>query len=195
MSAERRCALTGIALLAALSLAPARAALEASMAAHMLGQIPLLVAAGALLAGGLAPRAHAVLARWNEHGIPGTVLALGISTYWMLPRALDAALASGAAEAAKFVSAPMLVGLPLALSWPRLGPVGKGFVAANWIPMLAVAGWLYRDSPARLCNYYLAYEQVAAGNLLIALGAALAAAWLSSLFWRPGLWTGTAAAR
>lgn len=95
---------TGAVLLAALALPPSRAALEANMAAHMLVQIPLLAAAGALLACGLPRRTRAALERWNGRGIPGIVLALGLSAYWMIPRALDAALASGAAELAKFVA-------------------------------------------------------------------------------------------
>jgi len=178
----------GTGVLVTLALPPLRAALEASMASHMLVQIPLLAAAGALLAPGLAPRLRALLDRWNGHGVPGIALTLGISAYWMIPRALDAALASAAVEVLKFVSLPLLVGLPLALSWERLHPIGKGFVAANWIPMLAVVGWLYRESPARLCNYYLVDQQVVAGELLIALAVVLAAAWLTSLFWRPTLW-------
>lgn len=179
----------GIAILAVLAVPPSRAVLEASMTTHMLIQIPLAAAAGVLLARSLPSRVLGPLERYNEQGIPGILLALGISTYWMIPRALDAALASGDAEIMKFVSLPLLVGLPLALSWPRLHPIAKGFVAANWIPMLAVVGLLYRGSPLRLCNYYLVDQQVAAGSLLVALAAVLAALWLTSLFWRPGLWT------
>lgn len=179
----------GIVILGVLAIPPSRTALEASMATHMLVQIPLAAAAGALLAHSLPSRVIALLGRYNDHGIPGIVLALGIAAYWMIPRALDAALASAAAETMKFVSLPLLVGLSLALSWPRLHPIAKGFVVANWIPMLAVVGWLYRESPMRLCNYYLLDQQVAAGNLLVALAAVLAALWLTSLFWRPGFWT------
>ncbi|MCC6211819.1 MAG: hypothetical protein IT513_12335 [Burkholderiales bacterium] len=195
MSPEHRYAWTGATLLGALAIPPLRSALEASMSLHMLVQIPLLAAAGALLARALPARALAFLAACNERGIPGIVLALGISSYWMIPRALDAVLASGTAELLKFVSLPLLVGLPLALSWPRLGPIAKGFVAANWIPMLAVVGWLYLESPVRLCNYYLVDQQVAAGNLLVKLSILLAALWLATLFWRPALWTGAAATR
>jgi hypothetical protein len=179
----------GIAILSALAIPPFRTALEASMATHMLVQIPLAAAAGALLARSLPSRMIAFLERYNDQGIPGIVFALGISAYWMIPRALDAALASAAAETMKFLSLPLLVGLPLALSWPRLHPTAKGFVVANWIPMLAVVGWLYRESPMRLCNYYLLDQQAAAGNLLVVLAAVLAALWLTSLFWRPGFWT------
>jgi len=134
------------------------------------------------------PRPLARLDRWNPQGVPGIVLALGVSTYWMIPRALDAALASGSVELAKFVSLPLLVGLPLALSWPRLHPIAKGFVAANWIPMLGVVGWLYRAALIRLCNYYLTDEQQLTGDLLVVLTVVLAALWLTSLFWRPDLW-------
>ena len=110
----------GMGILVALAVPSSRAMLEASMATHMLVQIPLAAAAGALLAPSLPLRLRELLGRWNDYGIPGTVLALGISAYWMIPRALDAALASAAVEAMKFVSLPLLVGLPLALSWRRL---------------------------------------------------------------------------
>ena len=73
----------------------------------------------------------------------------------MLPRALDAALTNPLTEAAKFVSLPALVGLPLALAWQRLPIIGRGFILTNVISMLAVLGWLYIAAPVRICNNYL----------------------------------------
>ena len=151
------------------------------MAAHMLVQIPFLALAGVCLARGVGARLQASLAHYNEHGIAGMLLVFFSSSYWMLPRALDAAIASAPVELGKFCSLPLLVGLPLALSWRRVGPVGRGFVLANAISMIAVAGWLYRDSPARLCNYYLLDQQVMVGDglltiaLLLGLGCAVRA--------------------
>jgi len=182
-------AVWGAMLIAVLAAPPARAALESAMALHMLVQIPLLAAAGALLAAGLPRRVRDALQASNDFGLPGITLALAVSSLWMIPRALDWALASPLAEVIKFVSVPLAVGVPLALSWDRLHPIAKGFVAANWIPTLPVLGWLYRESPARLCNYYLVEEQVVAGEALMALGAVLAAVWLASLFWGGTLWT------
>ena len=87
----------------------------------------------------------------------------------MVPRALDLTLASPAMEATKFITLPLLVGAPLALSWRPLGGLGQGFVLANVLPMWAVVGWLYAVSPVRVCNFYLVDQQVAAGvGLLVA---------------------------
>ena len=160
----------------------ARAALEATMSLHMLVQIPLLAALG-IVAGRRLPE------RWQDSllaaaggAIPCVVLALFASSYWMLPRALDAALAEPLAEAAKFVSLPVLVGLPLALAWRRLSAIGRGFVWTNFISMLAVLGWLYIAAPVRVCNSYLVDEQGNAGWLMVKLAVLLFAWWLGTLF-------------
>ena len=159
----------GLMLIGVLSLPASRRILEAQMATHMLIQIPLLALSGALFASAIRARTQSTLARYNEYGLPGMLVVSFASTYWMLPRALDAALDNPAMEAVKFLSLPLLVGLPLALSWARLGTVGRGFVLANAISMIAVAGWLYRESPVRLCNYYLIDQQILLGDYLLAL--------------------------
>ncbi|WP_296753718.1 hypothetical protein [Thiobacillus sp.] len=171
-----------IALVALLALPPLRAWLEASMAAHMLLQMPLLAAAGAFGALALPRRLARWLAAHNAHGVPLTLLAGLVSSYWMLPRALDAALADPWMELAKFASLPLLVGLPLALSWRPLGAIGRGFVAANVISMVAVAGWLYIVSPVRICNSYRVDEQALAGWLLVAVAGVLSVAWAAPAF-------------
>ncbi|MCC4115392.1 hypothetical protein LLG90_08535 [Aromatoleum toluclasticum] len=160
----------------------ARAWLEATMSGHMLVQIPLLAALG-FAACRLLPNA------WQETllaaaggPVPHVVVALFASTWWMLPRALDDALASPLVEAAKFVSLPALVGLPLALAWRRLGAIGRGFIWTNFISMLAVLGWLYIAAPLRVCNSYLVDQQASAGWLMVKLALLLFAGWLASLF-------------
>jgi hypothetical protein len=180
--------LAGGLLVAALASPVARNFLEASMITHMLVQLPLLVAAGILFAQGLPGAARNVLQGWNDFGVPGITLAIAVSSYWMLPRVLDASLATPLVEGGKFLALPFLAGVPLALSWNRLSPIVKGFVLANWIPMLGVLGWLYRESPVRLCNYYLADQQVETGDALLYLTAILGLVWLTTLFWRPDLW-------
>jgi hypothetical protein len=152
-----------------LSLPGVREGLERVMLTHMLVQIPMLAVVGALAANGLPARWKGRVAEWNAHGIAGTLLALIASSWWMVPRAIDMALASPAMEITKFVTLPVLVGAPLALSWRQLGGIGRGFVIANVLPMWAVAGWLYVAAPVRVCNYYLVDQQVATGlGLLIA---------------------------
>jgi len=156
-------------LIGVLALPVSRQTLEAHMATHMLLQIPLLAIAGVLLAHAVAARLQRMLESYDRHGISGMMIVLFASSYWMLPRALDSVLASPVMELGKFCSLPLLVGLPLALSWQRVGPIGRSFVLANVISMVAVAGWLYRQSPVRLCNYYLIDQQVLLGDGLLAL--------------------------
>jgi hypothetical protein len=145
-----------------------RQSLEGVMILHMLVQIPLLAAAGALMAVSMPARWRMWLASWNHNGVSGILMAVVASSWWMVPRALDAALASPAMELAKFVSLPLLVGAPLALSWSWLGGMGRGFVIANVLPMWAVAGWLYLAAPVRVCNFYLVEDQAVAGAGLLA---------------------------
>ena len=156
-------------LIGVLALPVSRQTLEAHMATHMLLQIPLLAIAGVLLAHAVAARLQRMLESYDRHGLSGMLIVLFASSYWMLPRALDSVLASPVMELGKFCSLPLLVGLPLALSWQRVGPIGRSFVLANVISMVAVAGWLYRQSPVRLCNYYLIDQQVLLGDGLLAL--------------------------
>jgi hypothetical protein len=172
--------LSGLGLIALLAMPAARNALEREMITHMLVQIPLLAIAGALLVPGIPRSVRARIAPWNRGGIAGALLAVIVSSWWMLPRALDSALASPLAEWWKFVSLPLLVGVPAALSWGALGTIGRGFVIANLLPMWAVVGWLYIAAPVRVCNYYLLDQQVVAGRGLLwlsfAVGVAVCAA-------------------
>lgn len=160
----------------------ARTALEAAMSTHMLLQIPLLAAAGVLLARLLPARRQDALLAACGGALPCVVLALFASSYWMLPRALDAALGDPLTEAAKFISLPLLVGLPLALAWRQLTAIGRGFVWTNFISMLAVLGWLYIAAPVRVCNNYLVDDQANAGWLMVKLAVLLFAGWLGTLF-------------
>ncbi len=172
----------GLILIGILALPALRRVLEAHMVAHMLVQIPLLALTGALFASAVGVRTRRTLEPYNEYGLPGMLMVLIASSYWMLPRALDAALDSPTTELVKFVSLPLLVGLPLALSWGRVGPVGRGFVLANAISMIGVVGWLYRQSPVRLCNYYLIDQQVLLGDCLLWLALLTAVACTARAF-------------
>ncbi len=177
------CRLAASALLvAALALAPLRAGLESSMSLHMLVQMPLLALAGFVAVGALPPEWRGALHRFAGGSLPLALAAMLASSYWMIPRALDAALADPWAETAKFLSLPLLVGAPLALAWERLGAIGRGFVWTNFFSMLAVLGWLYVAAPVRVCNSYLVGEQAVAGWSMVYLAVALFLGWLSSLF-------------
>ena len=172
--------LAGLLLLGMLAVPALRDWLEASPARHMLVQLPLLACAGVCIGdsfGKAAWRLGSGLAAYNTAGIPGTIVAAATAAFWMLPRSLDAALADPAMDAAKFASLPLLVGLPLALSWHRLPAVGRSFVKANLISMLAFMGWLYLTAPIRLCNFYLVDQQAVVGRALLLLAAIFAVFW------------------
>ena len=164
----------GFGLLALLALPPVAVWLEATLSRHLLVQIPLLAVSGYLLGpviGRLRPRR---LGGYNTGGVPGVLLAMFAASFWMLPRSLDAVLADSFMEIAKFVSVPVFIGIPLALSWHKLHAIAKGFIWANLISMLAVLGWLYLASPVRLCNSYLLDQQHVLGWAMLALAAGVA---------------------
>lgn len=91
----------------------------------------------------------------------------------MLPRSLDSALADPGAEFTKFLSVPLLIGLPLASSWRRLPALGRGLVLAHFVSLLGTLGGLYLGTPIRLCAYYRLDQQTVTGWSLIAIAATL----------------------
>ncbi|MFN2338835.1 MAG: hypothetical protein ABR544_07670 [Gammaproteobacteria bacterium] len=165
--------LAPLVVFALLTSPPLRAQLEAMMVTHMLVQLPLLAALGAYAAQLLPARLRSRLEDWNCGGLPFTLLALFAAAFWMLPRSLDGALNHGYLELAKFISLPLLVGAPLALSWRRLSAIGRGFIWSNLLSMLILLGWLYSVSPIRVCTNYLVDQQVLLGRSLLLLAAAL----------------------
>ena len=165
-------------LLVLLALPPVRHALEASMARHMLAQFPLLMLAGALLAGALPGNARSALARWNAHGISGLLLVALVLALAMIPRLLDLALVYGPVELAK-CAALVLAGAALRLSWQPAGMLMQGFFLGNVLPMSFVVGQLYVDSPVRVCNAYLLDDQVRLGQALSWSAAIVAVLWLA----------------
>ena len=159
-----------------------RAWMETTMTGHMLLQIPLLAAIGIVSCRLLPERLQNWLLAAAGGAIPCVLLATFASSYWMLPRALDGALTNPLHEAAKFVSLPLLVGLPLGLAWKRLRIIGRSFVWTNAISMLAVLGWLYVIAPVRVCNNYLVDQQEIAGWWMVKLALLLFACLLGSFF-------------
>ncbi|SEO07126.1 hypothetical protein SAMN05216404_1112 [Nitrosospira multiformis] len=159
----------------------ARDWLEASMSRHMLVQMPLLVVIGIIAARLVPGRMQDSLLIRLGGAWPCVIAALFASSYWMLPRALDAALTDPWAEAAKFLSLPFLVGFPLVLAWRRLTLIGRGFVWTNFFSMLAVLGWLYIVAPVRVCNSYLVNDQENAGWYMVIASVLLFFWWLGTL--------------
>lgn len=182
LSTPRRQVLVALALLALLLVPALRQWLTASMWRHMVLQFPLWMLAGAWLVAGLPLAVRAHVARWNAYGISGLVGAGTVLAVLMVPRVLDLALVSLPIEAAK-CAALLLAGAALRLSWRAAGLVVQGFFLGNMLPMMAVVGQLYIDSPLRLCNAYLLDDQARLGAWLVTAAAALAVGWLVKVVW------------
>lgn len=142
---------------------------------HVLLQMPALAVSGAFLplAGRSAPR------EWVG---PLFILALTTAAFWMLPRSVDAALGDWASLALKYVSLPLGVGLPLALTWRRLGPVARGFIKAQTLSMLLFLAFLYTHAPVRICNLYLVDDQQRLGVGFAVAAIGLTFIWLTPIF-------------
>ncbi len=182
-------ALAGAGLLVLMLLPSVRHDVESRMSTHMLVQYPALMLAGALLALRRSPGTQ----RWNELGITGLLAVALTMALLMVPRVLDLALLDPRVESLK-LSALVASGAALALSWQRAGTVIQAFFLGNVLPMLAVVGTLYQDSPARLCNAYRLDDQQMLGTALVAVSVGILAAWLLHLGLRHSKITGLPAA-
>jgi hypothetical protein len=156
-----------------------RHAIESRMAMHMLLEFPILLAGGWCLQRVLhasrrlrGPRRAFALLDWR--GWTGATLASLVAITWMIPSALDVALLSEPVAAVKYASW-WIAGFVLAGSWRRMDSELLLFFVGNLAWMLAAAGMLYLDAPARLCVSYLVDDQRVAGIGLIAVALALGA--------------------
>jgi hypothetical protein len=169
--------LAGMALLAALVLSPLRHALESGMSLHMGVQYPALLLAGALLAAAVPLGTRRRLAAWNRLGISGLAACALVLAVLMIPRVLDLALVDLRVEAAK-AAALIFAGAVLRPSWRAAGVVVQGFFLGNVLPMTAIVGMLYQDSPLRLCNAYRLDDQQRLGQGLVGFAVVVAVVWL-----------------
>ena len=78
---------------------------------------------------------------------------------------------------------PLLIGAPIALSWPRAGFVVRGVVLLELIATVFRLGWLYLISPVRLCSNYLLDDQQRLGKLLLAVGFSIVLILVWKLMW------------
>jgi hypothetical protein len=177
---RQRLPLVGLCLLVLMLLPPVRRATESGMTTHMLVQYPALMLAGALLVGAVPSRWQRHWQRFNQLGIAGLLGVALTMALLMVPRVLDLALVDPFIESAKLF-ALVASGAALALSWQRAGIVIQAFFLGNVLPMLAVVGTLYQDSPARLCNAYRLDDQQMLGTALLWVSAGILTAWLLSL--------------
>lgn len=183
MTPSRRLCLGGAILWAVLAVPPVRHALESTMTSQMLVQVPLLALAGWWIVRGLPDGFERRLAGWNRGGISGLLLASLTGLVWMLPLAMDAALDDPRVTLAKFLSVPLLIGAPIALSWPRAGFVVRGVVLVELIATAIRLGWLYLISPVRLCSNYLLDDQQQLGKILLVIGFGILLALAWKLMW------------
>jgi hypothetical protein len=153
----------GLLLLLFLVLPPVAGLMESVMIIHMHMQMPLLVFAGFLIAGTLLRRFHTFFAEWNSDGIPGILLFVITVSFWTIPRTMDDALTLWYMELFKFVSLPLLAGLPLRDSWPKLTHIWKNGLIVFFAVLYLGMGWLYIWSPVQLCNNYLLLDQITLG--------------------------------
>lgn len=173
---------TGLALACLLAAALPRAWLEASMLRHMLLQLPLLVAAGWLIAGAMprgrqdSPPGRWRIAAVDQHGITGLTALLFVSAYWMIPRALELSITDPLVEAAKFISLATLGAILPSSLW-RANRIVQLFYMGNLCWMTAIAGIQYQNMPQRLCNAYLLDDQIATGAALVCASIAIALLW------------------
>ena len=174
---------TGFVLWLLIAAGPAGAYLEASLLAHVVIEIPLLVIIGITAGNLIRSRLSRVL---NVLSIPAILLACFTLAFWMIPRWLDASLNDEFIAYIKYLSLPLLVGIPLALSWQSLHPIARGVVKIEFLAMLLRLGWLYLVSPERLCNNYLLSEQQDLGYVFIIAGFVLGTMWLIQVFFTPG---------
>jgi hypothetical protein len=156
---------------------PLRQALESSMSLHMLVHYPALLLVGALLATTVPRDARRRLAAWNALGISGLAACALVLAVLMIPRVLDLALVDARVEGVK-TAALLFAGAVLYPSWRAAGLVVQGFFLGNVLPMTAIVGTLYQDSPLRLCNAYRLEDQQHLGQGLVWLAIVVAVMWL-----------------
>lgn len=148
--------------------------LEASMARHMVIQLPALFIAGWFMFG--QTNSINSLAKIDAHGLTSFVFILSVSTYWMIPRALELSIKSSLYEAAKFATLIFAGALaPSALK--RANQIVQLFFIGNFCAMAAIFGLLYQDQLKQLCNAYTVDDQALAGVGLVIIACTIPLIW------------------
>ena len=163
----------GLALLLFLAVPPVRHLLESIMAMHMHMQMMMLFLSGLLMAPFLQKKFPGVFAKINSTGYPGLVLFLVILLYWMLPRTMDESLELPSVELFKFISLPLLAGVPLRDSWPKIQEAAQVIFFLILVIIFSALGYLYVFSESTLCNNYLMTDQKTAGYGFIFLAVSI----------------------
>jgi len=161
-----------------------KGALEKLPLTHILVQLPLLICFGYLLVEENSQKIGEwyIDGKWNRGGYASLLIAIFTIAFWMLPRSIDGAISSGYMELLKFLTVPLLIGVPLKLGWHRAHPILKGFLKAQAISMLGVAAFIYIHAPIRICNSYLENAQQDLGYGFLFTAIALSVVWSAPLF-------------
>ena len=142
---------------------------------HVIVQMPILIAVGYFM-----PLPRDLLR--PEWVMPIFLCSIFTVLIWMLPRSVDAALLTWMGHVAKFAMLPILIGLPLRLTWGRLDPVLRGFCKAQAVSMSLILAFLYTHSPLRICNSYLLEDQQRLGVAFFVVGIGLIVVWAVPIF-------------
>lgn len=170
-------------LAVALSVPPLRIVIEQSMAWHMVFQMPLLVAAGALTARAFpAPGLAVKWTDFNLFGLTGFMAAQAIIAYWMLPFAIDRAVVNPGFDVLKLLTL-FASGMLLRGAFQRAPVALQLFFIGYWVSMMCWVGIYYATTDLRLCNAYSRESQIVTGWGLLALGMLPGIVWLGKV-WR-----------
>lgn len=160
-----------------------RHGLEARMLTHVLIQMPLLVAGGALLTclqpltyTGKEPDLYRFWNKCDALGMTSMLTVLFCCAYWMMPNAIEHAVANPFAETVKFFNL-IFAGALLPGALRKSRPVLRLVFAVSMVGMLTMAGLVYLHASVRLCNSYLLEDQMRAGIGLMIMAAMLPAWW------------------
>jgi hypothetical protein len=166
-------------------ISPLRQWTESRMAWHMLLQFPMLLASGWCLASLCSQRSEWLNSydRIDAQGLLGATLTSCVLAFWMIPAALDMALLSESARAAKYLSL-FLAGAAISRSHHRMTDELALFFVGTLVWMMATVGLVYQTLPQRLCVSYLIDEQRWTGAGLVAAASLLGTASAIVLFRR-----------
>lgn len=172
----------GLILFIFLALPPVANLAESIMAIHMHMQMPLLAIAGMLMTPLLQRKFPSFFRKWNADGVPGILLALIVIGYWLIPRAMDDALMSFPVQVFKFISWPLLVGVPLVDSWGKISKLWKSitFITLTVVYMAMAAIYIFAED--QLCNNYLIVEQQTLGWSFLFIAICIAIYFIQTLF-------------
>jgi hypothetical protein len=149
------------------------------MARHMLVEFPLVFGLGVVLAHRAPRRIDAAIARIDALGLTGWLFAVLVAAFWMIPAALDLAVANALVNAAKLASLAA-AGFLLHGAMRRSPRALEAFFVGNFTWMTATVGLVYQEAESRLCLAYLVDAQQRAGSGLVVLAVAVLVAWFAT---------------